>query len=197
MDESGTISHFSLGARGSAEAPVSEMKPLTEAGARECASAIIAAMRVPEEVKVEDLTAELMQEAPFDNWWFTFHRTYEGMRCLHESFVVTVNAKTGRPSSARLNFHSFLPLSAETVISKEQAVATAERHLTAAGIKDFRYTGVNKYVVAPNDFLANTNLDRMCARVAWVCFFATANTLYVPYIDAQTGEALGGDVQFQ
>ena len=149
---------------------------LTQAEATARARSLFHAMMLPDEVKVETITAELdapaqSQEAETASWECTLTRSFNGIPYIDQSSVLHLNAETGQLRGSSLNFRTLPPLSSTIAISKNQAIALASRQLTMIGVKKSKCWGAREYVVGPNGFFTGVWSFASRAKVAWVGFF--------------------------
>lgn len=122
-------------------------------------------------------------------------RVFEGAPYREQQLTVNLNAETGEIMGLGMTFPSMPPSHAATQITQEAAEQTAQAITANAGLSG-NLVLVQKEVIQPNRFWepGGKAYEKLPgpAHVAWVCQFDLGQRGYEVWVDAVTGDVIGG-----
>ena len=140
--------------------------------------------------------AILMQGSVNSQEWFvSWKRVFGKVDYREQGANVSVDAQTGEITGCSSNFHTPPPASAGFNISQDQAIAVAAQAFAAAGRQFADPPTVKAEVVQLNGYWqpsVGEAVRQPIARVAWVCHFVNGRQSYEAWVDAETGQVIGG-----
>ena len=149
--------------------------------------------------KTNELTlkeAILMQgSANSQEWFVSWTRMLGQIPYREQDANVGVDAQTGEVTGFSINFHTPPPTSTAFSISQSQAVTIATQAFAAAGVQFADAPTVKAEVVQPNGYWqpgVGEASRQPIARVAWICHFANGRQSFEAWVDAETGDVIGG-----
>lgn len=137
-------------------------------------------------------------DVSFAEWAVEYRRVYNGYQFYPDDFIrVTLNPADGTLASFGYNFHSPLPESTKVDVEHDAAVQKATQYLAGLGLNASSLVSADLQIVQPNDYWEYLDAGARPAtpttsRLAWVVKFSVPWTRTEVWVDAATGEVVGG-----
>lgn len=179
---------------------ISEAEAITRAQSLLKASGQVSELGVPK-ASLEQYSSKPMMAS--HRWVITWERLYQGVPYKDENIVALLQAETGEPIALGVNFRS-APLAAAASASPNtatrgslpDAVSIASSWVKTSNLPPMTFRIVETLVVQPNKFwLSEGQQDQKVpgpVRVAKIVTFSVGSDLIQVWVDAKTGEVIGG-----
>lgn len=178
--------------------PAGEAIPRPQA--RQIAGAALQATGVPlgnyAFAYAEEMQGHSPPTASEHEWYISWTRTFQGIPYRREGAGVFLAAETGKVISVRVDEQSVDPATAGEKVPQEQALNMAEAQLQAAGIttSELPQVTASKEIVPFNHYWATGDEAHhsLQSYVAWNCRYTLPGETLEVWIDANTGDVVGG-----
>ncbi len=146
---------------------------------------------------VQERQNAIPPKADAHEWLVSWLRTYQGISYRREGAGVFLAAETGTVISVRVDVQSSDPVTAVENMNREQALIIAEAQLKAVNLpfSDLPIMEIKKEIVPFNNYWRNgDNIHHtLQTRVVWNCHFGIPENNFEVWVDAETGDVVGGD----
>lgn len=193
-DATGQVIHYIRDDNSKDHQPLETPIPKSQAIARASVALLDAGAMKSGELKFKEAFLSSLS-ANSQIWFVSWDRMVQGIPYREQGANVTVDAQTGEVTGFSVNFHTHPPVSMAFNVSRDQAKALATQAFADAGMQFAEPPVVKAEIVQPNGYWkpgVGEAERQPVARTAWTCRFKNGRQSYEAWIDAETGEPIGG-----